>query len=256
VEFRMGSPVADMYAPRATTGPARRRVIDRTFAVAMKELSMDDFLQATPDHQWERGYTPEPGIPAVTVTWLAAAEYCNWLSEQEGIPSDQWCYDSVREVQDGREVLRMRIKPGHLNLAGYRLPTEAEWEFAARAGAVTRRFYGRNDELLTRYARCPPNASERVWPCGQLRPNDLGLFDVLGNVEEWVESPAWRYVHLRTEDVEDEEFLIVRERPRRLLRGGSVLTQTSGHSVTDLHDRPPSDRYVDIGFRPVRTLPE
>jgi hypothetical protein len=68
---------------------------------------------------------------------------------------------------------------GHLERIGYRLPTDAEWEFAARAGASASRFFGTSEELLREYAWYAGNTfAERSWPVGQLKPNDLGLFDV------------------------------------------------------------------------------
>ena len=70
----------------------------------------------------------------VGINWYTAAKYCNWLSEQDGIPVEQLCY----EIK-GVEVVP---KASYLSLSGYRLPTEAELEYATRAGAVTRRFYG------------------------------------------------------------------------------------------------------------------
>src|SRR3954452_2229741 len=110
------------------------------------------------------------------------AHYCNWLSEQEGLPKDQWCY-LPNEAGDYAEG--MSIPADVLERSGYRLPTEAEWEYACRAGAVTSRYYGHAIELLSAYVRYQANSSERAWMCGSLLPNDLGLFDMLGNVYEW-----------------------------------------------------------------------
>ena len=87
----------------------------------------------------------------------------------------------------------MRIKADALKLPGYRLPTEAEWEYACRAGAVTSRYYGLSVDLLGRYAWYLKNAQQRAWPCGSLQPNDLGLFDMLGNVLEWCQEDYQNY---------------------------------------------------------------
>ena len=119
------------------------------------------------------------------MTWYAAAEYCNWLSAREGIPSDQWCYEP--DAKNGYDE-GMRMKVGHLGLTGYRLPTEVEWEYACRSGASTARYFGRGEGLLPRYGWFTKNSDEHAWPVGQLRPNERGLFDTLGNVWEWVQD--------------------------------------------------------------------
>src|SRR5437763_263442 len=79
----------------------------------------------------------------------------------------------------------MKIPADVLQRKGYRLPTEVEWEYACRAGTVTSRYYGDSIELLKNYAWYVENGLEKAWPSGRLKPNDLGLFDMLGNVYEW-----------------------------------------------------------------------
>ncbi len=73
---------------------------------------------------------------------------------------------------------------GRSEQGGYRLPTEAEWEYACRAGTVTSRYYGHSPDLLGLYEWYIGSSEYRSQPCGRLLPNDLGLFDMLGNVSE------------------------------------------------------------------------
>ena len=80
----------------------------------------------------------------------------------------------------------MTVPADVLRRTGYRLPTEAEWEYACRSGTTTSRYYGASIELMGRYARYQANSHEHAWACGSLLPNDLGLFDMLGNQFEWV----------------------------------------------------------------------
>src|SRR5262249_20156964 len=142
------------------------------------------------DYQWNKAFSP-PGHPINTVSWYEAAEYCNWLSKQEGIPEDQWCYEVNK---DGVFGPGMRMKPGWLGLRGYRLPTEAECELACRAGAETSRYYGETEELLGRYAwYAKESQDKKMLPPGSLRPNDLGLFGMLGNALEWCQDGIFYY---------------------------------------------------------------
>ena len=79
----------------------------------------------------------------------------------------------------------MTIPADVLRRTGYRLPTEAEWEYACRSGTITSRYYGVSTDLLAKYAWYQANSQDHAWSGGSLLPNELGLFDMLGNVYEW-----------------------------------------------------------------------
>jgi formylglycine-generating enzyme required for sulfatase activity len=250
VEFTLGSPKTEP-GRNEVNEPQHRKRIGRTFAIGTKEVTVEQFLRFRPKHDWPKQYSPGPDTPAVVVTWYDGAAYCNWLSEREGIPEDQWCYEPAKGGVYGEG---MRMKAGHLKRTGYRLPTEAEWEFACRGGAVTSRSYGRGEDLLPRYSWFAKNAEGRAWPVGQLRPNELGLFDTLGNALEWVEDPALLYVTGQTEDIENSKQLLIDERMNRLLRGGSFFIQPFYLRSAYRDYYRPGIRGFSYGFRPVRTL--
>jgi formylglycine-generating enzyme required for sulfatase activity/predicted Ser/Thr protein kinase len=177
VEYQMGSPESE---PGRRPYEQRRLCRLRPFAIATKEVTVQQF-QAFRQRS-EAGTNP-PALPQHPVGGLSfgdAARYCIWLSEREGIPPEEWCYD-----WDGREGSEVTVRKDHLSRKGYRLPTEEEWEYACRAGTETSRFFGDSKDLLGSYSWYRDNSDEHVWPVGQLKPNDLGLFDVLGNVHEW-----------------------------------------------------------------------
>lgn len=144
------------------------RVVEPTlesFAIAMTEVTWGQFWRFQPRHR-PRGArrSPGPNDAVYDVDFPMAVAYCEWLSQKEAL-------------------LRARA---------YRLPTQAEWTYASAAGAATGRYYGDSDETLRNYAQYFGNAMGHVREVGLLKPNELGLFDTLGNVNEWCSDTVTR----------------------------------------------------------------
>jgi formylglycine-generating enzyme required for sulfatase activity/tRNA A-37 threonylcarbamoyl transferase component Bud32 len=259
VEFTMGSTQQGDPERDPDEIPHRRR-IDRSFSIATREVTLAEyarFLTEKPEGviDWRQNPQvkhdiPSPGCAIGVVTWYEAAKYCNWLSAKEGIPADQWCFP--KEIGPG-----MKLPPDCLGRTGYRLPTEAEWEYACRAGAASAWPYGRSESWLAEYGWYQPNSGRTMHPAGRLKPNDLGLFDVLGNADEWCMDTERAYPPAKdgqaTEDVlADAKFS---DDVVRVLRGGSFDNAAVYlRSAYRTWDRP-TNRYPNFGFRPARTYP-
>jgi len=154
----------------------------------------------------------------------------------------------------------MVMPADYLHRTGYRLPTEAEWEFAARAGTLTAHFFGDGIALLDRYAWFMANSENHGWPVGTTKPNQFGLFDMYGNAWEWVQD---RYLEYSTDPKkttlgnEDRELVVTND-AKRIRRGGSWSYDKE--TMRSAHRGAPTgyqlnDREDSVGFRVARTLP-
>ncbi len=173
--------------------------------------------------------------PMYFVSWEEAVEYCNALSRREGLTL---CYSgSGSNIQC------------NFNANGYRLPTEAEWEYAARGGSSSRSTTYAGSNTISGVAWYSDNSGNQIHPVGGKQSNELGIYDMTGNVWEW----CWdRYVRYGSGSQRDPAG--PSSGSNRVERGGSWSINTSHCRVANRNLDTPTDRYGDLGFRVVRRL--
>lgn len=243
-EFAMGSPWTE--AGHSIHEVQYMQCLPRTFAVSSTPVTVKQYQQVIADHGSGTPSSETADLSVTDVDWYACAKFCNELSAREGIDKKQWCYEISEEG--------IRLSPNYLDLEGYRLATESEIEFITRAGSTSCRFYGESDELLDKYAWYIHNSQERLWPVGSLKPNDLGFFDVHGNVWTWCQESFRDYPALAEASEDREDHLDVLPDERRVIRGGSFLKQASNVRSALRGGVTPTLVFNDIGFRVARTL--
>lgn len=255
-EFISGSPATEWHRDwtLARREDTAHRIIPRTLAVALTEVTVADFLRMDarfrPDRPSGRShYSPELSCPIDHVSPELAMRYCRWLSEQEGIPDDQQCYPPLESIQPDT-----RAYPDYVHRTGYRLPTAAEWEFLCRAGTRTRFFFGADHALAPLYGWCQQNTFDRSQPVGLLRPNAFGLFDILGNMMELCHGTPQRSPDPFMTHVDEGRDPEGKAAPVLELRGGGFSDHPGAFRVAQRWAVHPAAAYGNHGFRVVRTL--
>jgi formylglycine-generating enzyme required for sulfatase activity len=215
----------DMGSASEYENPVHRVSIAKPFAIGRYEVTFDEWDKCVDDggckfrpddRNWGRG-----NRPVVNVSWLDAKAYLAWVSTKTGM--------------------------------SYRLPSEAEWEYVARAGTNTPFWWGR--DLGSRQANCREcntGEAQKTSPVGSYKPNPFGLYDTAGNAAEWVED-CWND-NYRGAPTNGSAWTGGQCR-LRALRGGAFDSQSRYLRSTSRFRYDHDVRYVANGFRVVRELP-
>jgi formylglycine-generating enzyme required for sulfatase activity len=209
--FGMGSPPGEALRQEEET--PRRVTLTRAFRMAATEVTQRQWLALMPQNR-----SPQPGddLPATSVSWNEAQEFCRKLSEKEGTT--------------------------------YRLPSEAEWEYACRAGGAAPSSSGAKLAAVAWYA---DNSEGTTHPVGSKGPNAWGLHDMLGNVGEWTLDVYGPYP--RTEEEKDPEGPTAGS--TRVVRGGSWRGFPPALRCAARVGTPGSYQLPHVGLRVVQEIP-
>jgi formylglycine-generating enzyme required for sulfatase activity len=234
-EFTMGSP--DGEPGRDDDEGPRHRVRLSTYEIAVTEVTQAQYRAVIGTNPSDCRGGCGDDLPVQAVSWNDAVAFLNALSEREGRAP---CYKV-----EGRTVTWADPR-----CAGYRLPTEAEWEYAARAGTTTAWGFGADPRDLDRHAWTASNAEGRVHPVGALRVNAWGLADVHGNVWEWSWDWYGAFGNLSLSDPSGPD-----KGDSRVLRGGSFKYTPEDSRSANRSGNWPELRLRYYGFRCVRGVP-
>ncbi|WP_339748297.1 formylglycine-generating enzyme family protein, partial [uncultured Rubinisphaera sp.] len=224
--FRMGS----RYG-YSNEQPEHWVEITRPFYLGKYRITQEQFAVWTNSERLvhENGFPENPHHPAESMKWFASRDYCNWLT---------------REHQS-------HLPPGHI--AG--LPSEAEWEYACRAGAETEYHSGDGDAALSIAGWFKENSERKTHPVGEKLPNGFGLYDMHGNILEWCRD-AWdefayrkRVGDVRDPIVKPSDIGKSEENADRVIRGGSWDGSARRCRAAYRIGRRPGFRNMDQGFR-------
>jgi formylglycine-generating enzyme required for sulfatase activity len=254
--FQMGSASPDIICRGCSWGeqPAHSVTLS-PFFMDRTEVPQGDYMElmkVNPSYFWD-----DPKRPVEKVTWFDAVLYCNARSKRDGFDT-VYGFTAVFGKPGGgcEKLLDLKVD---FTKKGYRLPTEAEWEYACRAGTTTDYYWGKNYVSLTDEDSLTID-SNAVWyhkvigtmPVGGRKPNAWGLYDMAGNVAEWCNDYNGGYrAEAQTDPTGPDTAL------SRIVRGGSWCDQVDDYNFRFLRSAYRVSDYPDTrtsfrGFRCVR----
>jgi formylglycine-generating enzyme required for sulfatase activity len=227
--------------------------VTRAFFLSDREISNAQFEQFMSDANYPRGEKPKwPGAsgqfstrsddPTNGVSWYDAVRFCNWLSRKEGRTP---CYERTGKKEKLEQDVERDARRLRADATGYRLPTEAEREYACRAGTTTEFASGSDEEMLRKYAVLQASFYASG---GSKLPNGWGLFDMHGNVWEWCSDGYW------THDARSPAVYPTGARgvPVRVIRGGNWNNGPYEVRASNRLASTPDFRSSALGFRVAR----
>jgi formylglycine-generating enzyme required for sulfatase activity len=227
--------------PNKKIGLAHLVSLTREYYIGEYEVTREQWNRVMPLPLQKPGEA-EADRPVDVVSWFDAVRFCNALSVLEkSAPYYKIRNDDLVAIEDPSG-------------SGYRLPTEAEWEYACRAGSTTRWFFGDSPRDLGSYAFFASNSEERSHPVGKKLPNPFGLYDTYGNVAEW----CWDWYDDYQTATENPSGPSAPRGPKatwsRVLRGGDWGNYESDIDSFNRSFAKPQSRNLSYGFRVARNL--
>jgi serine/threonine protein kinase/formylglycine-generating enzyme required for sulfatase activity len=257
-EYTIGSPADE---PEQEKDELKHQVrLTRSFAILDREITFDELIAFSPQYagymQQFNGHQENAGFGA---HWFDSLLFCRWLGENAMIPESDQAYASVDflKAEDYLKnsnmigLLAPQDCPVDLTRRGFRLPTEAEWEVACRAGARTSYAYGSDVNLLSRFGWFAQNSGKRVHSPRELLPNARGIYDLHGNLFEFAHD--W-WEEFGSETVVDP--LGAKTGLRRVNRGGGWGNVAASCRSGYRNSCDPSVRAYGSGIRLAVSLPE
>ncbi len=203
--------------------------ITRAFYLGEHEVTQGQYLAVMGQNPSD--FKGSDDLPVEQVSWLDAVKFCNELSQRE------------------KRTPYYRIEGDQVSIVGgqgYRLPTEAEWEYACRAGSTTRYPFGDDEADLGQHAWFDSNSEQKTHPVGQKQPNGWGLYDMLGNVCEWCQDDYDADYYTASPPADPPGPA---EAPYRVLRGGCSSYYPRYCRPALRYRLPPAVRVNFLGFR-------